>query len=293
MKYNILFLSIFALFLTSCEDVIDVTLPESEPQIVVDAWLTNNEGRQQIKLTTTQPYFDNTFAEGIDNATVTVTSSNGQNFSFEAEGSGVYALTLNSGETFGNIGDEFNLNINVNNLNLTSTTILNDVPPIDSLSQEFRENEAFTDDGIYCEFFARDLVGLGDTYWIKSFKNETFLNRASEINIAFDASFDAGGEVDNLIFIPPIRDNVNPNNDDGLRIPWVQGDRLRVEIHSISNQAFSFLETARDQLLNSQSGIFASPLANTKGNITNETNEDLILGIFNIAQVSVRELEIQ
>ena len=67
----------------------------------------------------------------------------------------------------------------------------------------------------YCEFFARDLLGLGNSYWIKSFKNDTFLNRPSEINIAFDASFDAGGEVDNLIFIPPIRDNINPNDDDG------------------------------------------------------------------------------
>ena len=79
----------------------------------------------------------------------------------------------------------------------------------------------------------------------------------------------------------------------GERIPWIQGDKLRVEIHSISNMAFSFLETTRDQLLNSQSGIFASPLANTRGNIINETNDDIILGVFNIAQVSSRELEIQ
>ncbi|MDB4438905.1 DUF4249 domain-containing protein [bacterium] len=293
MKYYILFLSTFLILFSSCEDVIDVTLPESESQIVVDAWLTNLEGRQVIKLTTTQPYFDNTLAEGIDNAIINISNNNGTNFSFTSEGNGVYTHALTAEQTFGEVGDEFTLDINVNNQNLTSTTLLNDVPAIDSLSQEFKENEPFVDDGIYCEFFARDLLGLGNSYWIKSFKNDTFLNRPSEINIAFDASFDAGGEVDNLIFIPPIRDNINPNDDDGGRIPWIQGDKLRVEIHSISNMAFSFLETTRDQLLNSQSGIFASPLANTRGNIINETNDDIILGVFNIAQVSSRELEIQ
>jgi len=293
MKSNLLYITALLLFLNACEDPIDVTLPESNPQIVVDAWLTNNQGSHEIRLTTTLPYFDNTLAEGINNANILLTNESGGTFEFNANGDGRYIYELTNGQVFGNVGDQFNLNIEVNGLTLNGTTILNNVPPIDSLTQEFRENEVFVDDGIYCEFFSRDLLGIGDTYWIKSFKNDTFLNRASEINIAFDASFDAGGQVDNFIFIPPIRDNINPNDDDGFRIPWTPGDNLKVEIHSISNDAFLFLETTRDQLLNSQSGIFASPLINTKGNMNNETNDEIILGIFNIAQVSKAELDIQ
>ena len=293
MIKNIFYILVLGLFLNACEDPIDVTLMESDPQIVVDAWLTNTVSRQEIRLTSTRPYFDSSIPEGLNDATVTVSSSNGSTFNFTNEGGGVYVYELGPGERLGNTGDQFDLNINVNNLLLSSSTQLFPVPPIDSLAQEFRENEVFLDDGIYCEFFSRDLPGLGDTYWIKSFKNDTFLNRASEINIAFDASFDAGGEVDNLIFIPPIRETINPNDDDGLRIPWLPGDKLRVEIHSISNDAFSFLETTRDQLLNSQSGIFASPLANTKGNIVNESSDEVILGVFNVAEVSSDELIIQ
>ena len=148
MKYYILFLSTFLILFSSCEDVIDVTLPESESQIVVDAWLTNLEGRQVIKLTTTQPYFDNTLAEGIDNAIINISNNNGTNFSFTSEGNGVYTHALTAEQTFGEVGDEFTLDINVNNQNLTSTTLLNDVPAIDSLSQEFKENEPFVDDGM-------------------------------------------------------------------------------------------------------------------------------------------------
>jgi len=163
---------------------------------------------------------------------------------------------------------------------------MNGVPPIDSISQEFRENEVFGEDGIYCQFFARDLVGLGDTYWIRTTKNDTFLNRPSEINIAYDAAFSAGSQVDNIIFIPPIRELVNPLNDDFEPLPWNVGDKIEVEIHSINNEVFEFMEIMRDQLLNGQNGIFAEPISNSPGNISNLTGTKEVLGIFNVAAVS-------
>ena len=288
---NILFLSL--LFFIACEDPIDVRLDDAEQQTVVDAWLDNSKQRQEIRISQTLPYFTAEFTPGVENATVTVTRNDGSLFNFEHEADGVYVYNVPQGETLGSVGDQFELTVSVDNDMYTANAEIYRVPEIDSLVQEFRENEVFTDDGIYCQVFARDFEGLGDTYWIKSYRNGQFLNRPFEINLAYDAGFDSGGEVDGFVFIYPIRDLVNEVDTDGIPQPWEVGDDIRVEIHSISNDAFSFLEIMRDQLLNSFNGIFAEPLANTKGNIVHANGDKTVLGVFNVSAVSAVEATIE
>jgi hypothetical protein len=287
MKNLFFLLIILSALFTSCEDPIDVTLIEAEPLLVVDAWLNDIDDTQVIKLTSSQAYFDNTPAIGITNAEVSVTRDDGEIFEFSHTSNGTYTHTLDVDASIGEIGNSFTLNINVDSKDYAATTILNRSAPIDSIRQEFRENEVFGDDGIYCELMSRDPVGFGDTYWIKAYKNGEYLNRASEINIAYDAGFDSGGEIDGFIFITPIRELINPLNDELTPTPWVAGDNIRVEIHSMSEDNFYYMETFRDQLINSQSGIFAEPLANTKGIVKHVNGEDTVLGTFNVASVSV------
>ena len=68
-------------------------------------------------------------------------------------------------------------------------------------------------------------------------------------------------------------------------MPYEEGDTVLVELHSINNQAFNFLEIARDQINNGDNGIFSIPLANTRSNIT-ASDDSLVLGFFNVAGVS-------
>ena len=75
--------------------------------------------------------------------------------------------------------------------------------------------------------------------------------------------------------------------------PWQPGDLIRVEIHSISLEAFTFLDIARDQMVNGDNTIFAIPLANTRGNVVNQMTGERALGIFNVANVSAQEREIE
>ena len=276
---------VLLIFLASCEDVIDVTLESGPTQVVVDAWLTDEMKPQTIRLTFSQDYLDNSFPAIIDNADVVVESDNGNEYNFEYSSDGKYVWVPGPGESIGEVGDNYTLNISYNGENYTASSSMNRVPVIDSIFQEFRDDEVFLDDGIYCNFFARDFVGEGDTYWIKTFKNDTFLNKAAEFNIAYDAAFDSGSEVDGLIFITPIREFANATDDDGIPVAWTPGDKIRVEIHSITNTSFDYLETLRDQLLNGGNGIFTEPLANPVGNI--ETTGELdVLGQFNVAAVS-------
>lgn len=276
---------IFIALLAACEDPIDVTLESGPKQIVVDAWITDESRPQTIRLTFSQDYLDNALPSEVSEASVNVQSDNGNEYNFEYTSEGNYVWTPGPGESLGKVGDNYVLNISYNGENYSALSSMNRVPVIDSILQEYRDDEVFLDDGIYCNFFARDFVGEGDTYWIKTFKNDTFLNKAAEFNIAYDAAFDSGSEVDGLFFIAPIREFANATDDDGIPVSWTPGDQIRIEIHSITNASFDYLETLRDQLLNGSNGIFAEPLANPVGNI--ETTGDIpVLGQFNVAAVS-------
>ncbi len=285
-------------FATSCEDVIEVETDPAPALLVVDAWLNNQSQPQTVRLTTSAPYFSNAFAPNVVGASVTIESSEGKTMTFVDRNDGNYVWTPEKDETMGNIGTTFGLNIEWNGERYVSATTLFPVPSIDSITQEFREDEIFGPDGIYAQFFARDLPGLGNAYWIKTYKNGLFLNKPQELNIAFDAAFDPGAELDNLIFIPPIRELVNripdPDTDDDSDVaPWAPADSIRVEIHSISPQAFFFLDVARDQMTNGDNTIFAIPLANTTGNIVSATSEEEVLGMFNVAAVSSMSKQIE
>ena len=284
--FSIYTLIVLALALMACEDVIDVDLGEGQEAIVVDAWINTLAEDQVITLSMAQAYFDSSTPAPITDAEVVVVNGE-KKYVFAHQGEGKY-VWAHDGGVIGTVGDVVSLDISLPEGTLISSTPISRVPAIDSIGVEFREDEVFADDGLYAQFFARDFAGRGDTYWIKTFRNDVFLSKSQELNLAYDAGFDAGTGVDGLIFIPPIRELVNPLDEDLLPTPWEPGDVIRVEIHSISNAAFQFMEIARDQINNGDNGIFSIPLANTRTNVT-ASNGLNVLGYFNVAAVSVRE----
>lgn len=281
----------------SCTDTIEIVPDPADALLVVDAWLDDQEDDQTIRLTRSQTYFDATKNPAVEGAVVEVLDDKGNIFSFADVGGGDYVWSQqDSLVTLGRPGTRYSLTIDIGDKTYTSTSTMQPVPPIDEIRQEFRDDEIGREDGIWIEFIARDLPGDGNTYWIKSFKNDSFLNKPEEINLAYDASFDAGSSIDGFIFIPPIREAINPIPDPGGDTdldpaPWAPGDRARVEIHSVNHSAFNFVEVMRDQILNGNNGIFATPLANTRGNVTSSSGET-VLGVFNVASVSSLETEI-
>lgn len=280
--------------LSSCEDVIDLELQDAPASIVIDAWLTNQNIDQVIRLSGSQDFFDSSDPQPITGAKVVVIKNDQQVIEFvDEENNGFYRWRSDGIMSLGEVGDKFELRITTETNEYTAWSKMKRVPTIDSLVQEFRDDEIFLDDGIYVEFFARDFTGTGDAYWIKAFKNDTFLNKASELNIAYDAGFDTGSRIDGIVFISPIREFVNELDDDDIDVPWQPGEVSKVEIHSLNQEAFNFLEITRDQINNGSNGIFSLPLANTRSNIVNSTSNNEVLGFFNVAAVSSAEITIQ
>ncbi|MEM7549620.1 MAG: DUF4249 domain-containing protein [Bacteroidota bacterium] len=280
----------------SCDDRIDVDLPFSESVLVVDAWIDNLPGEQRIFLSRSRPFFDTLLPQFVNGASVQVIDDQGDVFDFEERDPGEYVWTPPTPEeTFGEIGRDYTLNVEINGDEFQAFSSMNDVPEVDSITLKLEiEEDFFPDTSYFAEFFARDLLGSGDSYWIRAFKNGQYLNKPSEINVAFDAGFSEGGNIDGLIFIPPIRDGINPEeenpeDDNEFLSPFQPGDSVFVELRSITNEVFDFLVEVRTQTdrPGGFSEIFAVPLANVPSNIVPLQNPDQqVLGMFSVMAVN-------
>ena len=169
------------------------------------------------------------------------------------------------------------------------------VPAVDSISYTFEKANGVFDEQYVAEFWSRDLVGDGNTYWIRTFWNGQELNRPDELNVAWDAGFSEGGGVDGLIFIPPIRQAVTParqeDENGDLEGALKDGDVLVVEVHSITHEAFQFLTQLNVQI-NRPGGfgeLFAQPLSNVPSNIVSSDPNVDVLGFFNVSAVESNE----
>ena len=284
---NILFLAL-VLFLASCEDVIEVETGFEESQLVVDAWLDNMDRKQTIRLTQSQDYFDSNFSRGVQGAEVNLVVNGERTIEFTETAPGDYSWTPGSAGEIGVVGDAYELEIKVGGEIFSGRSEMKRVPRIDSIAQVFEEEQLGIPEGIYAELFATDFVGTGDTYWVRTWKNDTLLNKPLEILVIWDSTFDSGSDLDGVQFIFPIRRGINPIPDDfdsidDLPPPYAPGDSIYVELHSITNDAFRFWSIAQEQMINGENGIFALPVANTRGNVFNQNSNERVLGFFNVS----------
>lgn len=290
-RYIKITLTILSTWLVACDDLITVDVEEKEPLLVVDAFINNTDQEQKIVISWTQPYFDETAIIGIEDATVEISygePATTVSFAHTENGSYVYPTG------FGSIGDEYELQVTVDGKSYVAHSVLNPVPAMDSVNFRYEHFTAFgSDEEFYLgQFWATDLEGEGDCYWIKSYKNGEYQNRLDMITLAYDAGFSAGSAVDGLTFIVPIRESVNDYGDDDedFLSPYADGDSLYVEIHSISEEVFDYLALAisNTNLPSGFGALFASPSSNTYGNVypADDSSEEVVLGCFSVSAVS-------
>lgn len=282
-----------ASFFWSCEDNIYPELEQAEPQIVIDAWINDNQAPQYIRITETLPYFDSVSNAGVENATVYIIDNEGNiQFDFLEKSPGVYEwIPSPEYPQIGTIMNSYNLYVEIEEKVYTSSSLLNRVPEIDSIVFSYKE-ESIYPEGYYAQFYANDIVGPGDTYWIKAYKNGSFLNKPNEINLAFDAGFAAGSNIDGISFMEMIRELINPHDTDaaGDELPsFLPGDSVFVEIHSINNESFTYLTELMIQTdrPGGFAELFSVPLSNVPTNIVStDPGDNEALGFFNISAVS-------
>lgn len=248
--YSWLGLTAAVFCLSACETVVDLDLPTSEARLVVDGQITNQPDVNQVRLSTTLPYFDSTTNTAVSQATVLLTDDHGRLDTLKETpaGSGVYRI-----EAPGQIGFVYTIEIfTPEGLRFRSEPeMLTAVAPIDSIY--YRVDEA-TDPDEQDEYTvlldARETPNERNFYRWRMAVNGKFRQAPLDLFYASD-------------------DFLDGNDVIGFQVsgdPVYAGDTLLVEQISISEPYFEYLDLIWQQTA-IVGGIFDSPPAPIKGNI--------------------------
>jgi len=279
---NILYLFILvSIFTLGCEDPIEVDLRDDKKELVIDAVLNNDSGIQKIILTRTVGYFEPRGSNPpVSGASIALLDADSFPYFFVESATEPGTYIYPNGQDFNRIGEQYGLVVASNGDTFVSISTMAPAAPLDSLLWRFESGNSFIDPYYEVEFAAKDLVGTGNTYFIRSFKNDTLLNSGESANIAYDAAFSPGADFDGIEFIVPIR-RIGINDFDNT---FQLGDKVEVQMMGISNEFFLFLNLAEQQINND--GLFATPPSNVPSNFVNRTtsSENRANGFFVIGE---------
>ncbi|TXE12971.1 DUF4249 domain-containing protein [Seonamhaeicola algicola] len=259
------------IILTSCEDVIDVTVPTSAPRLVIEAsldWQKGTTGNNQtVKLSTSTPYFENTTNSAVTNATVTVTNENtGNVYNFVNENNGNY--TINNFQPI--IGNTYSLEIIYNNEIYTATEKMISVSPIKRVEQSLEGG--FDDDVLDVSIFWDDPVDEENYYLLVFYEQGDIVATFED----FPDEFVNGNELDE--FFEKERD------DDDEFEEFNPGDVVEISLYGVSKQ-FDYYASLLIEQYDSAGDPFSTIPGKLKGNCVNITNPDNVpFGYFRLSE---------
>lgn len=268
------FILLSLLVFASCQDVIDLNVPDGEVQLVVDGWLTDQAGEKQVLLATTANYFENTEPPRVTDALVVLNNENGAVDTLEEKEAGVYVTSY-----VGVVGEVYHIYIRTaaGEEYRSSPEPLRSVPTISAIYATFKEETVFEDEGYYVSIDTEEPLGVGDYYRWKQYVNEGYLNEPFDLLYASDEFVDGN---------PIIGFEVTTD-------PLEVGDHYRIQQLSISKQAYEFFFQLQNQTAFIGS-LFDSPPAALKGNIVNvDPTGKKALGYFGVSAVSEKEMVIE
>ena len=265
-------LTVFVLvaLILSCEDVIQVDLPSSEPKLVIDALIGYNENNGepitvgQVELTLTTPFFEEENPPA-ENATVSIIDEEtGEIFQLFENEPGVFRTGFPDLQ----YGRTYTLVVLYEGETFTATEQLYPSPVIDNVEQGdgFLSDE---DEETEVKVTFTDLPNEPNHY-LFSFGFDNFL--------VIDDDFFQNEQLTFSYFY----EDVDP------------GDLLTITLFGIDSRFADFAEQALTQSGENGGGPFQTPPANVRGNIVNTTNIDNFpFGYFALSEFDVRILTVQ
>lgn len=236
----------------ACTDNITVDVAGGTTQLSVDGELTDQPGPYTIKLAETVSAFGSTTPPPVTNATVTLTDDTGAGETLRETTPGVYQTQTLRGQ----VGRSYTLRIETARFGAyTAQTQLRRPTPIDSVYSEQRAlAPGQPSDGYIVRYDYTDPPGVGDNFRARLYRTRgdgptTLMNRPLDLQFVQDI-FNDGKRITNVIAGP---------------VSFEAGDRVTLELASITDDGFQFLRELQAQTNNG--GLFANPPANVRTNI--------------------------
>lgn len=274
MKNRIQLLTLFlVLFVTSCEDVIDVPVQSAPARLVVEAsldWEKGTTGNNQvITLSSSTPFFETTTPTEVVGASVKVTNdSSGREFQFEDQNNGTYTTS----DFIPVLGQSYTLEIRHNGEVYSAKETLQPVTDITSLYQDVEDG--FEDEILEVHIVFTDPQEEGNNYLFRFQKQGDLL---PEFELGQD-EFVNGNEIDWWYEIE--------EDEDTDKIEAFQpGDRVTIEMYGISQAYNDYMQILIDQI--GGVGLFEATPVSVKGNCINQTNPaNYAHGYFRLTEVN-------
>jgi hypothetical protein len=265
LLYSILLFT--TIFNTSCEEVVNIELDNSDPKLVIDAiikWQKGTTGENQtIKLSLTNDFYTNEILPA-NGAIVTITNSSDVVFNFtEVPTTGDYVC-----DNFQPvIGETYRLEILYEGDVYTATSKLYATPDIINVTQETVPGIGGEDE-IQIKFFFQD-NGLEENYYLLGVKNPN--KQIPEYGVVSDEFFQG-----NVMFGFYGSSETEP------------GITLDLSVQGISKSYHNYMNKLITIAGSGSGNPFATPPATIRGNITNSTNNnDYPLGYFELGEVAI------
>ena len=257
--------------LWSCEDVIDLQIPDENALLVVQGEITDAENSHFVDVYYTNPYLSEESYTRVSDAEVIL---------FEND-IAIDTLFLNEADRyetplFGTLGNSYFIRVTLSNGSIYESIPerINRVNAIDSIYSEFEPETPFTDAGYVVFFDTSEPAGRGDFYRWKTYFNNRLVNDPFFIRVSDDEFVD-GNEINEF--------QVNFE-------PLPQGDTVRVEQMSISKGNYDYWSLILTQTAQVGSN-FDPPPAPIKGNIRSVSIPDeTVLGYFSASALVSAEI---
>lgn len=234
-----------------CEEVIVVDINSSDPQLVIEAQLSNEIGNNAVIITESTDFYNPNEYNKISNAEITVTDENEERFIFEEIESGLYkhnSLTTK-------INASYSIEVKLENKIYRAESFSPPLLSIDSLSYKL-EPRPFNDKK-YLELhvYFQDPADEINFARVVVYKNDERINKI----FLYDDRLTNGNKIDFFFF--------NFDEDEEFN----SGDKIKVELQVVDEQVFTYLRTLRRALAASTGGPFgpaspANPISNWDNN---------------------------
>ncbi len=251
--------------LSACERIVELEIPSSDPKIVVEGQITSQLEPWEIRLTVSQPYFDQSNLSFVSNAEVSIVGKDGSDVNLIHTDSGYY-----KSELFQQClpGETYSLSVTYDGQKYLASDETPMAFPIDTIASYYLpENNGFIEKGYYVFIQGKEREEKGDFYLFKVYVNDTLKD-----DFGSDLDSDEFGSVSYLNEDFDVNNILSELSKGKTPRPFPftvePGDSVRVEQYAISEKYFKYVLAVETQL--GRSGTpFDPPPANPNNNISN------------------------
>lgn len=268
---NILFIFLASFGFCACEKIVDIEIPSEAPRLVIESQIYNIKDLWKVKLSSSQPYFNQDSAIDISTAIVYIYELGGDTVYLHYSDTGMY-VSSDSHQCI--VGQYYQLNVLYKGETYSAIEELQNANPIDTLMFFFLPpNDRSFPTGNYVFIQGQPDTTRKNFYVFKTYKNDT-LNSTTLDDDAFGSVtlLNSNFNVDDIL-----GEIANDKQPRPIEFGVKNGDVIVVDQFAVSEQYYNFLGDLIAQ--RNRSGTpFDPPPANPNNNLNRGA-----MGYFSVA----------